>query len=139
MNKYFKEFFFRGLVFGGFGPIVVAIIWFFISLKTEISLGGKEILISIVSTYLLAFVHAGASIFNQIESWSIPKSVGIHFFILYVAYVSSYLLNSWIPFNINVIFIFTAIFVVVYAVIWITVFVIVRKTTKKLNGKIKQS
>lgn len=139
MNKYFKEFCLRGLIFSGFGPIITGIVLFCVSLKTELFLGGKEILAAIISTYLLAFVHAGASVFNQIESWSIPKSAGIHFLMLYLAYVSCYLVNSWIPFNINVILIFTAIFAVVYAVIWITVFLIVRKTTKKLNRKIKQS
>lgn len=136
MNKYFKGFCLRGLMFGGFGPIVTAIVLFCISLATEVSLGGKEILLAVVSTYLLAFIQAGASVFNQIESWSIPKSVGVHFLLLYLAYVSCYLLNSWIPFNVNVVLIFTAVFAVGYAVIWITVYLIIKKTTKQLNGKL---
>ena len=137
MNKYFKEFCLRGLIFGGFGPIITAIILFCISLKTELLLDSKEILCTVVSTYLLAFIHAGASVFNQIESWSIAKSIGIHFLFLYIAYISCYLINSWIPFNINVILIFTAIFAAVYAIVWITVYLIAKKTTKQLNIYIK--
>lgn len=136
MNKYFKDFCLRGLIFGGFGPIVVGIVLFCISFYDAVLLNGKEILLAIVSTYLLAFVQAGASVLNQIESWSISKSVGVHFLLLYSAYITCYLLNNWIPFNWKVVLIFTAVFVIIYAVIWITVYSIVKKTTKQLNGKL---
>ena len=35
----------------------------------DFSLGGSEVFLGIVSIYLLAFVHAGASVFNQIEHY----------------------------------------------------------------------
>jgi hypothetical protein len=71
MNKgYFKAFLHRGLIFGGFGPIIVGIVFFVLSLTLEdFSLSGQEVFFAIISTYLLAFLQAGASIFNQIESW----------------------------------------------------------------------
>ena len=89
MNRYVKEFFHRGLLFGGFGPIIVGIILLAVSLSGEaVTLTAKDYLISTVSVYLLAFVHAGASVFNQIEHWSLPKSVFFHFSSLYIFLLS---------------------------------------------------
>ncbi len=138
MNRYLKEFLHRGLVFAGFGPIILGII-FFILEKTidEFSVSGGQILLGIVSTYILAFVQAGASVFNQIEHWSLPKSLLCHFGMLYAVYVICYILNSWIPFEWEVIGIFTAIFAVGYFIIWFTVYFIVKATGKKLNATLK--
>ena len=138
MNRYLKEFLHRGLMFAGFGPIILGII-FFVLEKTldDFSVNGEQILLGIVSTYLLAFVQAGVSVFNQIEHWPLPKSLFCHFGMLYVVYVFFYIVNSWIPFEWGVIGIFTAIFVVVYFVIWFTVFFIVKATGKKLNATLE--
>ena len=70
----------------------------------------------IITTYLLAFIHAGASIFNQIEDWPIMKSLLCHFLTLYFAYILCYLINSWIDFNFIAILIFTAVFIAIYFV-----------------------
>lgn len=134
MKNAVKAFLHRGLMFGGFGPVILGIIYAILE-KTvaDFTLDGTQVLITIVSIYLLAFVHAGASVFNQMEHWSVPKSLFWHFTVLYVAYVSCYLVNSWIPFDPNVILIFTAIFAAVYLVVWITVFVTVKLISRKLN------
>ncbi len=138
MNKYLKEFLLRGLMFGGFGPIILAIIYFVVSkVESSTTFSGSEILLGIISVYLLAFIHAGASIFNQIEEWGLNKSITFHFGTLYVAYSLCYLINTWIPFDIKVFGIFTAIFVAVYFVVWITVYLCVRKASKKINAKIQ--
>lgn len=134
--KYFKEFLKRGMAFGGFGPIVCAVVLLIISGFAEVELDAAGFAVAVISTYLLAFVQAGASVFNQIEEWSLPKSVGLHFICLYAVYVLTYLINSWIPFEWAVIGIFTAIFAAVYLVIWLTVYFIVRATAKRLNKKI---
>ena len=137
MNTYVKSFFHRGLIFGGFGPIVTGIVFLILSMTLNgISLSGTELFWAILSTYILAFVHAGASVFNQIEHWSLPKSLLCHFSTLYLAYSLCYVVNSWIPFEPMVLVIFTAIFVVLYFVIWLTVYFIVRKTSKRFNEKL---
>ena len=137
MNKYLKEFFRRGLMFGGFGPIVAGIIYFVVS-KTSPSffLNGTEVLGAILSTYILAFLQAGASVFNQIENWSLMKSLLCHFSTLFVAYTSCYLLNSWIPFDYRVILIFIGIFVAVYFTVWLIVYFSIKATSRKLNMKL---
>ena len=137
MNRYVKEFFHRGLMFGGFGPIIHGIIFYILSKTVSgFSLSGGQVLVGIVSIYLLAFVQAGASVFNQIEEWSLPKSLLCHFSTLFVAYSLCYVLNSWIPFEPMVLIIFALIFVVTYFIIWFTVYVIVKATTKKLNARL---
>lgn len=137
MNKYAKKFFHRGLMFGGFGSIVVGVVYAILELTLpSVSLGGFEVLLATVSSYLLAFVQAGATVFNQIEHWSVPKSLFWHFISLYVAYVGCYLANTWIPFRVDVVLIFTAIFVVLFFAIWFTVYLCVRATSKKMNARL---
>ncbi|MBQ6947558.1 MAG: DUF3021 domain-containing protein [Clostridia bacterium] len=134
MNKYLKAFLHRGLMFGGFGPIIVGVIYAILQHSVDdFSLSGTQVLVATVSVYLLTFIQAGASVFNQIEEWSLPKSLLCHFGLLYLAYVGCYLLNSWIPFEPKVVAIFTAIFVGGYFLIWIVVYFSVRAAERKLN------
>ena len=139
MNKYLKIFLHRGLIFGGFGPIVMGVVYLILSRSVEgFSIGGGEAFSAIISTYLLAFVHAGSSVFNQIEHWSPMRSFAVHLTTLYAAYVICYLVNSWIPFEWLVIAIFTAIFAACYLVIWLTVYLCVRASSKRLNEELKK-
>ena len=138
MNKYVKEFLHRGLMFGGFGPIIFGIIVFIVSKTTEnFILEAGEVFIGIVSIYLLAFVHAGASVFNQIEHWSIGKSLLCHLLTLYVAYSLCYVINTWIPFEPKMLLLFTAIFMIIYFVVWCVVYFTIKATSKNFNAKLK--
>ena len=137
MNKYVKEFLHRGLIFAGFGPIILGIVFAILEGTVDgFSLGGGEVLVAVLSTYAIAFVQAGASVFNQIEHWSLAKSLFFHFGSIYLVYVVSYLANTWIPFEPLAVLIFTAIFAVVYFVVWITVYLIARGCEKKLNARV---
>ena len=139
MNRYVKSFLHRGLVFAGFGPIVIGIVYAILEGGiTDFSLSGVQVFVAILSSYVLAFVQAGVSVFNQIEHWPIAKSLSLHFAVLYVTYVCVYLLNSWIPFEPMVVLIFTLIFVMCYFVIWLTVYLITKKTAKNFNAKINR-
>ena len=124
-------------MFGGFGPLVAGIIYFVVS-KTSPSffLNGTEVFSAILSTYILAFLQAGATVFNQVENWSVMKSLFCHFSPIFVAYTSCYLLNSWIPFDYRVILIFIGIFVAVYFAVWSIVYFSIKATSKKLNMKL---
>ena len=137
MSKYVKEFLHRGLMFGGFGPIITSFVIFVLSCtKSDFSLAGKEMFLAVVSTYVLAFVHAGTSVFHQIEHWSVMKALLCQLCTLYSAYVICYLMNSWLPFDITVIAIFTCIFVAVYLVVWGIVYLCVKNTSKKMSEKL---
>lgn len=137
MNGYLKRFLQRGIAFAGFGPIILGIVFLIIEKTvTDFSLTGYQVFIAILSTYILAFVQAGASVFNQIEEWPLTKSLLCHFSSLYVVYIVCYLINTWIPFELAAVLVFTGIFVVAYFAIWLIVYLSVRATTKKLNGKL---
>ncbi len=137
MNIYVKRFLQRGMAFGGFGPIIAGIIYVVIDANIDnLVLTGAEVCIAIISTYALAFIQAGASVFNQIEHWSVPKSTLFHFGAIYIAYVGCYLINTWIPFEPIVIAIFTGIFAVSYLIIWSIVVITIKLTSKKLNKKL---
>ena len=138
MNKYVKEFIHRGLIFGGFGPVILGIIYFILSKTVDgFMLSGLEVMIGIISTYLLAFVHAGASIFNQIEHWGISKSLLCHLSTLYVAYSLCYVINTWIPFEPKVLLVFTIVFLTIYFVVWGIVYLSVKNISKNCNAKLK--
>lgn len=137
MNKYLKQFLHRGLMFGGFGPIIAGIVFLILHFTlADFSLSDYQVFLAILSTYLLAFVQAGASVFNQIEEWPITKSLLCHFLTIYLVYSICYIANSWIPFEPMVLVIFTAIFVVAYFIIWFTVYFCIKAVSKKLNAKI---
>ena len=136
MKKHIVEFLKRGLIFGGFGPIVLGIVYYIISLFTPINLLAGEVLVAIVSAYILAFIQAGVTVFKEIESWGLTQMLLIHMVTLYIAYLGCYLVNSWIPFDWIVVLIFTLIFVVTFLIIWFIVYFIIKCTTKKLNEKL---
>ena len=125
-------------MFAGFGPIVFGIIVLCISYFDGVAVhSAQNIFIGIVTTYTIAFVQAGVTVFNQIEHWSVPKSMLCHFGLLYVVYSLSYIANSWIPFKAEVLVTFTVIFAVVFFVVWGIVYLCVRSTSKKINEKLR--
>ncbi len=138
MNPYVKKFFLRGLLFSGFGPLIAGVVYWCLSTSLpDFSLSGGQAFLGILSTYLLAFLQAGASVFNQIDHWSPLKSMFFHFSTIYLAYTLCYVVNRWIPFEPMILLIFTAIFAVTYLVIWLTVVLITRQVEKRLNQKLQ--
>ena len=125
-------------MFGGFGPIVMGIVFFIIEKTVDgVSFNATEVLLAIVSAYLLAFIQAGATIFNQIEDWPLPKSLLCHFVSLYIAYSGCYLLNSWIPFEPMVLVIFSVAFTATFFIIWLIVYLSVKTVSRKMNSKLR--
>lgn len=135
MNKYIKEFLFRGFMFSGLGPIVFGIVALCLS-KNGIEMNGSQVFMGIISTYILAFVQAGVTVVEQIEEWSITKAAFIHLFVIYVIYTATYLVNSWIPLKKEIIAIFSACVIVGFIIIWLVAYLASNKTRRLLNDKI---
>ena len=133
-----KDFLLRGFVFGGLGPIVLGIVYLILhhTLK-DLTLTGSEVFLGILSTYMLAFIHAGSGVFHRIESWSPCKSCLCQMSLIYAAYVLCYVLNDWLPFEPLAIAVFTAIFVGGYGVICLIVYLSVHAAAKRLNQSLK--
>lgn len=137
MKKYVRTFLHRGLMFGGFGPIIAGIVFLILGFSLDnLEISGAHMFLAIISTYILAFIQAGASVFNQIEEWSTGKSLICHMLTIYVAYITCYTVNSWIPFDWLIICIFTGIFVLIYLTIWLTVYFVTKNISKKLNANL---
>ena len=139
MNCYVKEYIKRGLIFSGLGPIVAGIVYVCIEKSgIDLKLSGTEVLLAIISTYIMAFVQAGSSTFNTIESWGKAKALLFQMTSIYVVYIGGYLINKWIPFDWIVILIFTVSFVIGYLIVWFTVYFFVKKESNKLNLKLEE-
>ena len=129
-----RDFFLRGCMFGGLGPVVLGIVYVILHHTLEdLTLTGTQVFLGILSTYVLAFIHAGSGVFHRIESWSPGKSCLCQLSLLYAAYVLCYALNDWLPFEPLAIGIFTAIFVGGYGLICLIVYLSVHAAAKKLN------
>ncbi|MBR3617653.1 MAG: DUF3021 domain-containing protein [Acholeplasmatales bacterium] len=140
MNKYVKEFLKRGLIFSGFGPIIAGIVYMCIeSSGIDLNLTAGTVFLAIITTYIIAFVQAGISVFNQIDTWSKAKSLFFQITSIYIVYMGGYLINNWIPFKIEVIIIFTSVYIATYLAIWLTVYLITKNMTKKLNDKLNSN
>lgn len=138
MNKYVKQFLIRGLLFGGFGPIIAGFVFMIIDFAgTELNLEGWQIFLAITTSYLLAFISAGASIFEQIEEWSTIKSTLIHCLTIYAIYLITYLVNSWIPLKWEVILIFSIGVIGGFFLIWLIIYLINKQCSKSLNKKLR--
>ncbi len=137
MKKYVSEFLKRGALFGGLGPIIAGFVYMIIGFSgTELKLEGYQIFVAIVTSYLLAFIQAGASVFEQIEEFSCFKSLLIHMLVVYSAYLFTYLVNSWIAFRWQVIVLFSAIVLVGFLLIWLITYFLTRRLKNRLNQKL---
>ena len=138
MNKYMKMFIMRGLTFGGFGPIVTAIVYAIVGAVTkENMITTFDFFLATITTYILAFVVAGCSMIYGIENWSIAKASLVHVSLLYISYLLVYVVNSWIPFSWIGMLVFTGIFIVGYFVIWLSIYISLKAQANKLNEKVK--
>ena len=139
MKRFFSEFFRRGFVSAGIGPIVLAVVYLILKQSGAISdLTVYQACVGIFSLYLLAFIAGGMNAIYQIERLPLMIAVLIHGVVLYVGYLLTYLINDWLDFGIIPIIVFTAIFAVGYIVIWAVIYSIIKRSTEKLNATLSQ-
>lgn len=132
MKKRIKDFLFRGLICGGFGPIVYGVVMFVIYLcGVDTLIDGLMIFKGVISTYLLGFIVAGASIIWQEERLGLGLSIFIHGSVLYICYLLMYLINGWLLSD-NIL-IFSIIFILGYLFIWGIIYLIETIKMKRMN------
>lgn len=139
MKKTLLEFFRRGLVACGFGPIVLAIVYLILQQQYDVqTLTVNEVCLGIVSLFMLAFIAGGMNVIYQIERLPLMVAILIHGIILYISYLAVYLLNGWLEWGIAPILVFSGIFAVGYLVIWGIIYSIIKRNTDKLNEILKE-
>ena len=139
MKRYVFEFFHRGLIACGFGPIVLAILYLILQQQAVIeTLTVNQVCLGIFSLSALAFVAGSMNVIYQIERLPLMVAILIHGSVLYVSYLGTYLLNDWLEWGVTPILVFSGIFVIAYLMIWIIIYSITKRNTKKLNQILKE-
>lgn len=135
--KVAKNFVLRGLIAAGFGPLILAIVYYCLHQAGIITnLSVNEVAWGIISTLLLAFVQGGAGAVFGIEKLSMKKATAIDFALIYFTLLTVYLLNGWMTPNWVVIGIFTLVFIIGYFIIWAIIYQSIKKSIKRINAKL---
>lgn len=139
MKKYVLEFFHRGLIACGFGPIVLVFLYLILQHQCNVqTLTVGEVCLGIVSLSALAFIAGGMNVIYQIERLPLMGAILIHGSVLYISYLGTYLLNGWMEWGTTPILIFSLIFVLGYLAIWAIIYSVTKKNTARLNEKLNQ-
>ena len=134
MKKNVKDFIFRGFFAGGFGPLVLAVLYLILQKNTIVqTLTVNEMCKGIFSLYVLAFIAGGMNVIYQIERLPLMTAILIHGGVLYVSYLCTYLFNGWIEWGMMPILVFSGIFVLGYVIVWVIIYSVNKKRTDKLN------
>ena len=134
MKDIVKEFFLRGLVVSGFGPLVYACVMFVLYLcGVDTLINGLVLFKGVISTYMMAFLIAGVSVIWKIEKLGLSFSILIHGTILYLCYLVTYLVNGWVASNPISLVVFTGIFIGGYLLIWLFIYLVEKNRAKRLN------
>ena len=139
MKKNILDFFRRGFVACGFGPVVLAVLYLILQHKAEIEvLTVNQVCLGIFSLSALAFIAGGMNVIYQIERLPLMVAILIHGSVLYIIYLVTYLLNNWLEWGAIPILVFSGIFILGYLVIWAIIYCIIKKRTERLNEILKQ-
>ena len=139
MKKFILDFVRRGVAVFGFGPVVLAVLYYILYHRGILeTLTVNEACIGILSLSVLAFVAGGMNAIYQIERLPLMVAILIHGGVLYIFYLATYLVNGWLDWGIIQLAVFTGIFVIGYLVIWLIIFSIIKKNTNKLNRRLKE-
>ena len=134
MKKFISDFFLRGLIAAGGGPVVLAIVYGILGATGEVSsFSPGEVCMGILTITLLALIVGGMTAIYQVERLPLANAILIHGAALYVAYIVIYLINGWLKQQLIPIMTFTVVFVLGYAVIWLLIFLYTNAKTKKIN------
>ena len=139
MKKFVSEFMRRGMVAGGFGPIILAIVYLSLYHNGVIeTLTVEEVCKGIFSVTALAFLAGGMNAVYQVERLPLMPAILIHGVSLYIGYLVMYRFNNWLEGGTASIMFFTVIFVVGYVVIWVIIYFVTKRNTDKVNAVLQQ-
>ena len=142
MKNIVKEFLRRGIAACGLGPIVLAILYLILQHNGVVeSLTVNDVCVGILSLSALAFIAGGMNVIYQIERLPLMVAILIHGGVLYVSYLTTYLLNDWLDWGTAPVLVFTGIFVIGYLLIWAVIYSIIKRNTDRINEilKLKQT
>lgn len=134
MKPLVKEFFKKGLMAAVGGPMILAIVYYFLGRYGVVSfLSVGEVVRGILTVTVLAFIAGGIPVVYQAERLSLMAATLIHALTLYADYILIYLFNGWLKNAGTPILVFTLIFFAGYGVIWLFIFKGVKANVERLN------
>ena len=137
MKRYVLEFVRGGLYACGFGPIILAVVYAILGRAGVVdTFSVGEVVTSVLSVALLAFVAGGITVIYKIERLPLIGAILIHAMVLYTDYVVIYLMNGWLKSSFISLAIFTACFVVGFALIWLIIYFTTKKSAERMNEKL---
>lgn len=140
MKKTVLEFFRRGLIACGFGPMFLAVFYLVLQHQAGVeALTVHQVCLGIFSLSALAFIAGSMNVIYQIERLSLMVAILIHGSILYISYLVTYLLNGWLAWGTTPILVFSGIFVFGYLAIWAIIYSVTKKRTSKLNELLEKN
>ena len=139
MKKNVLEFFRRGLIACGFGPIVLAIFYLILQHQCAVeTLTVNQVCLGIFSLSALAFIAGGMNVIYQIERLPLMVAILIHGGVLYISHLVVYLINGWLKSGVTPFLVFSGIFIIGYMAVWAVIYSITKKRTERINEKLKQ-
>lgn len=139
MKRVVLEFFRRGFIACGMGPVVLAIFYLILQRQTAVeTLTVNQVCVGIFSLSVLAFIAGGMNVIYQMERLPLMVAILIHGSVLYISYLVTYLVNGWLKWGPTPIFVFSSIFVLGYFVIWVFIYSIIKRKTERINKILKQ-
>ncbi len=135
MKRNILEFLRRGMIACGIGPIVLAVLYLILQYQGAVqTITVNEVCIGIFSLSALAFIAGGMNVIYRIERLPLMIAILIHGGVLYISYLSAYLLNGWLEWGMIPILVFSGVFIIGYLVIWAIIYSIIKKNTNKINA-----
>ncbi len=137
MKNFIITFLKRGAIFAALGPIILAIVYIFLSAGGVVeSVPVTKLITEILTSVLLAFIAAGISAIHTVDRLQPALAGLIQGAVLFIDYIVLYLVNGWLPFTWQAIALFTVIFVVVFAIIWLIIYLSIKRRIEKLNKQL---
>lgn len=139
MKRIMMEFFRRGMIACGLGPLVLAVVYAILQTRCGVQmLTVDEVCVGILSLSALAFLAGGMNVIYQMERLPLMAAILIHGGVLYVGYLVVYRINGWLEQGVGPVSLFTGIFVLGYLAIWAIIYYVTKKRTDSINEKINQ-
>ncbi|MBO5909579.1 MAG: DUF3021 domain-containing protein [Clostridia bacterium] len=139
-KEHIKEFLLRGLLVMGFGPLILATVYLFLwifGVAENITL--SSLVLGNFTVTILSFICGGITVIYKVESLPLPVQIMIQALVLYLSYVTIYLVNGWLKNSWFTFIIFSVSFAVGFAIIWVIVYLSTRKSSRKLNEQINNN
>ena len=139
MKRTVLEFFRRGMIACGMGPIILAVLYLILNRWAGLeSLTVDQVCVGIFSLSALAFVAGGMNAVYQVERLPLMVAILLHGGVLYVGYLATYLLNGWLEWGAAPVLVFTSVFVLGYLVIWAIIYSVNRRSTQQVNEVLRK-